>query len=113
VIYRRGSRKLFVILPLVILAAAVLGFAVMNLWNFVVPAVFGGRIITFWQGLGLLVLSRILFGGFFRRGGFGDRQRARRAIWERMTPEEREKFRAGMRHRCGGRGPNEEGSAPA
>jgi hypothetical protein len=94
---------MLVILPLVILAAVVLGFVVMNLWNWVVPAVFGGKIITFWQALGLLVLSRILFGGFFRRGHFGDRQRARRAIWERLTPEEREKLRAGMRHRCGGR----------
>jgi hypothetical protein len=24
--------------------------------------------------------------------------------WEQMTPEEREKFREGMRHRCGQRG---------
>lgn len=103
-IYRRGARKLWVILPLLILAAAVLGFVVMNLWNWVVPAVFGGKIITFWQALGLLVLSRILFGGFFRRGRFGDRQKARMAMWERLTPEEREKLRAGMRQRCGQRG---------
>jgi hypothetical protein len=103
--HRRGMRKLFVILPLLILAAAVLGFAVMNLWNWVVPLVFGGKVITFWQGLGLLVLSRILFGGFFRRGGFGERGRMRMIDrWEKMTPEEREKFRAGMRHRCGRRG---------
>jgi hypothetical protein len=94
---------MWLMLPLVILAAAVLGFIVMNLWNWVVPAVFGGKIITFWQGLGLLALCRILFGGFFRRGAFGDRQRARRAMWERLTPEEREKLRAGMQHRCGGR----------
>jgi hypothetical protein len=91
-----------VIIPLAILAAALFGFIVMSLWNAVVPAVFGGKIVTFWQALGLLVLSRILVGGFFRRGGFGDRQRARRAIWERLTPEEREKLRAGMRGRCGG-----------
>jgi hypothetical protein len=99
---RRGWRKLLVIIPLAILAAALFGFIVMNLWNVVVPAVFGGRIITFWQALGLLVLTRILVGGSFRRGRFGDRQRARRAIWERLTPEEREKLRAGMRGRCGG-----------
>jgi hypothetical protein len=73
------------------------------LWNWVVPALFGGKIITFWQALGVLVLSRILFGGVFRRGGFGDRRRAREAILERLTPEEREKLRAGMRHRCGRR----------
>jgi hypothetical protein len=100
-IYRRGGRKLLLIIPLAILTAALFGFIVMSLWNVVVPAVFGGKIITFWQALGLLVLSRILVGGFFRRGGFGDRQRARKAIWERLTPEEREKLRAGMRGRCG------------
>jgi|HubBroStandDraft_1064217.scaffolds.fasta_scaffold2112602_1 hypothetical protein len=102
-IYRRGGRKLLLIIPLAILTAALFGFIVMSLWNVVVPAVFGGKIITFWQALGLLVLSRILVGGFFRRGGFGDRQRARKAIWERLTPEEREKLRAGMRGRgCAG-----------
>src|SRR5580658_10449780 len=98
---RRGWRKLLLIIPLAILTAALFGFIVMSLWNVVVPAVFGGKIITFWQALGLLVLSRILVGGFCRRGGLGDRQRARKAIWERWTPEEREKLRAGMRGRCG------------
>jgi hypothetical protein len=112
VIYRRGGRKLLVIIPLAILAAALFGFIVMSLWNAVVPAVFGGKIVTFWQALGLLVLTRILVGGFFRRGGFGDRQRARKAIWERLTPEEREKLRAGMRGRCGQSG-SEQGGAPA
>jgi hypothetical protein len=100
-IYRGVTRKMWMMLPLAILAAAAFGFVVMNLWNWLVPAVFGGRIITFWQALGLLLLSRILVGGFFRRGGFGDRRRARQAIWERLTPEEREKLRAGMRDRCG------------
>jgi hypothetical protein len=102
--HRRGARKLFVIIPLVILAAAVFGFIVMYLWNWVVPAVFGGKIITFWQALGMLVLSRILFGGFFRHGGFGGHRARIIDQWEKMTPEEREKFRAGMRHRRGGRG---------
>ena len=49
------------------LTCAVLGFIVMNLWNWLVPSVFGWHSITFWQALGLLVLSKILFGGF--RGG--------------------------------------------
>ena len=111
-IYRRGMRKLWIAVPLVILAAAVCGFVVMSLWNWLVPALFGGRIITIWQALGVLVLSKLLFGGLLRRPGFRDRGRARKEIWERLTPEEREKFRAGMRHRCGGR-PQEEGKAQA
>jgi hypothetical protein len=106
-------RKLWIAVPLVIIAAAVCGFVVMSLWNWLVPALFGGRIITFWQALGVLVLSKLLFGGLLRRPGFGNRNRVRMIErWERMSPEEREKFRAGMRHRCGGR-PQEEGKAQA
>jgi len=65
-------------------------------------ALFGWRQITFWQGLGLLALCRILFGGF--GGGGGHRSRFRQRMderWERMTPEEREKFQQGMRSGCG------------
>jgi hypothetical protein len=48
-----------------------------------------------------MVLGRLLFGGFRPgRGGFGWRGEMRHR-WEQMTPEEREKFREGMRGRCG------------
>jgi chromate transport protein ChrA len=87
---------------LVILAIAVFGFVVMNLWNWLMPAVFGFKAIGFWQAIGLLVLSKLLFGGFHGRHGGGMHCRARmRERWAQMTPEEREKFREGMRRRCG------------
>ncbi len=86
---------------LLLVAAAVLGWVVMMLWNAVVPAVFvGGRVIDYWHALGLLVLSRILFGGFRGRGG-GRGRRWRR--WEAMTPEEREQLRQSFAARCGRR----------
>jgi hypothetical protein len=88
--------------PAMVLFAFLFGEVVMHLWNWLMPALFGWRIITFWQGLGLLVLCRILFGGF---GGHGrHRPGFRRGMherWEGMTPEEREKFRQGMRRRWG------------
>lgn len=31
------------------------------LWNWLVPAIFGGPVITFWQALGLNFLTSILF----------------------------------------------------
>lgn len=77
------------------------GFVVMSLWNWLMPVLFGLKLITFLQALGLLVLSKILFGGF--RGGGGWRGRhpggghmwkekmAER--WENMNPEERERFK--------------------
>jgi hypothetical protein len=86
-------------------AMAVFGFIVMYLWNWLAPAVFAARTITFWQALGLLVLARILVGGL--GGGHGDDKHGRRSMmdrWKQMTPEEREAFRQGLRN-CGeGRG---------
>ena len=83
-----------------IVAVAVFGFIVMSLWNWILPGVTGWHPITYWQALGLLVLAKILFGGFRGHGMHWRRRMARR--WEQMTPEEREKFREGMR--CGFRG---------
>lgn len=89
---------------LAVVAVGLVSFLVMNLWNWLMPAVFGARLIDFWQALGLLVLSRILFGGF--RGGPGRRLHWRGRMmerWSQMTPEERDKFLEGMR--CGRVGP--------
>jgi hypothetical protein len=89
---------------LVIAAAAATAFSyvVMALWNRLMPPIFGLHAISVWQALGLLVLSKILFGGFHGRPGFGGHWRQRMMErWEQMTPEEREKFRAGMRGGCG------------
>lgn len=83
--------------------AAGFGAAVLYLWNWLMPALFGLHTITYWQALGLLGLSWLLFQG--PRGWMGGhRMHWRHRMherWEKMTPEEREKFRAGMRGRCG------------
>jgi Ca2+/H+ antiporter, TMEM165/GDT1 family len=85
-----------------VVIAAVLSFIVMQLWNHLLPELVGAHTITFWQAVGLLILSKILFGGFRRPGSppawAWKRRMAER--WEKMTPEEREKFRAGW-GRCG------------
>jgi hypothetical protein len=75
------------------------GWVVMQLWNWLTPALFGWRTITFWQALGLLALTRILVGGHGLRGGRG-RGCGRR--WDGLTPEERDKLRQRMRERWGG-----------
>ena len=103
--------------PGVVLFIAICGEVVMHLWNWLVPALFGWRQITFWQALGLLVLSRILFGNLGGGGGGNDRSKCERRKsdrWERMTPEEREKFRQNMRERwCGVGAPISESKDPA
>jgi hypothetical protein len=81
-------------------AVALLGAAVMLLWNALLPALFGARVLGFWQALGLLLLSRILFGRIGRPGGMAGRGRAMAQRWAQMTPEEREQLR--LRSRRGG-----------
>ena len=90
-------RRMIFIAPLAILGMLLFMFiggeVVLHLWNWLLPPLFGWREIGFWQALGLLALSRILFGGFGHQGG--------RRFTSRMTPEERERFRQRMRERWG------------
>ncbi len=80
-----------------ILAIALFGLVVMSLWNWLLPPLFGVGAITFWQALGILILSKILFGSIHGQRGHRGRWRSRmNARWAEMTPEERERFRQGM-----------------
>ena len=77
--------------------AAVFGVAVMFLWNTLIPTIFGLTVINFWQALGLLVLARILFGGFGHRGMMGGMGRMHHSSpihkkWMKMTDEQRKEF---------------------
>jgi hypothetical protein len=102
-------RKLAFMIPIGILAivifAAIGGYGVRFLWNWLVPEIIGWREITFWQALGLLALCRMLFGGL----GIGGRGHSRR------TPEERQRFREAFRRRFGSgppASPVDEGGEP-
>ena len=99
---RRWIFLAFLVPPLILLFIAIGGEVVLQLWNWLLPPLFGWRQITFWQALGILALCRILFGGFGLHGS--GRSNFRRRMEERcehMTPEERERFRQGMRARWG------------
>lgn len=108
-------RKRWLMLPVGFLGMVIVSFLggqiVKLLWNALLPALFGLPAITFWQALGLLVLCRILFGGFGLHNG-GSHYRRR---WEAMTPEERERIRERMRtrrQRWGFGTPSSEGHEP-
>lgn len=61
----RMRRKHRIFGPIIFLAvAAALSAVVMLLWNAIIPTVIGWSVINYWQALGLIVLCRILFGGF-------------------------------------------------
>lgn len=106
---RRRKLWFLLIAPFAIAAFIFIGGEiVMHLWNWLTPLLFGFRMITFWQALGLLILCRILFGGLGSHGGRSYRMRDRFGRqWERrfardwhdMTPEERERFKQRFRER--------------
>ena len=43
--------------------AILFGFIIMWLWNWIMPELFGLPMVTYWQGIGLFILSKILLGG--------------------------------------------------
>lgn len=99
-------KRLIFIAPIAFLATLLFAFLggelVLYLWNWLLPPLFGWRALTFWQALGMLVLCRILFGGFGgHRSARPNWRRRMRERWECMTPEEREPFRQRMRERWG------------
>ncbi|MFL5730704.1 MAG: hypothetical protein ACJ75J_14550 [Cytophagaceae bacterium] len=95
-----------------IAAGTALTYAVMMLWNWLIPAIFGLAQISFLQALGLLILSKILFTGFRRHGCGSSCHKGgewRKTYWKdrfkekisTMSPEEQEKFKESFKKCCG------------
>jgi len=96
---------------LVLAVIAVFAALFMVIWNAMMPLLFKLPVLGFWQSAGLLILSRILFGGFgthiaggashHRRGAFrampyhGENELRRK--WMDMSDEERQAFAEKMR----------------
>ena len=98
--------KIFILIAVFV---AVAGYVTMRLWNWLLPDLFNLPSISVWQALGLLLLSRILFGGWGGRSGRAGWARHRRQWRQKMesriaglTPEEQEKFRQKMEGACTG-----------
>ncbi|WPV67337.1 MULTISPECIES: hypothetical protein [unclassified Chitinophaga] len=108
--FKRGDKKpkalhilKFIVMGAVFVTA--LGFGIRELWNCLIPELFHGPVITFWQGLGLCLLGKMLFG--WHGGGPGGFRRNRRAWDEKlkeryanMTPEDRERMKEGLKNWC-------------
>lgn len=70
---RTMAWKVLKVIGMVILGIAVsilFGFIVMWLWNWLMPEIFGLTTLTYWQAIGIFILSKIVFGGF--GGGWSD-----------------------------------------
>lgn len=87
-----------IFIPLgIALFLSVISFVVMTLWNNLLPDILNVDTITFWQAMGIFILSKLLFG--FGRGG-----KMGKASWGKdgcksMSPEDRERFKAEMKNR--------------
>lgn len=79
-----------------------LGLVTQQLWNWLIPQLFAGPVVTFWQALGLILLSKIFFWSFGKGGHSGHRpgwgyywsQK-----WKGMSPEERERLKQKMKEK--------------
>lgn len=82
-----------------------LPWAIQCLWNGILPEIMNVSTITYWQALGLFVLSRILFGGFgggkgCNRGNRNERARFKEKFMN-MTDGEKATFKQRWKERCG------------
>lgn len=93
-------RGFFVLIPITVFLAA--GLVVMLLWNFLLPAIFGIKAITYIQALGVFVLSRILFGNFGFKRGFGHQHRIPylKQEFQNLSDEEKQKIKDKWTNRC-------------
>jgi hypothetical protein len=102
--YRRRKGR-FLFAPLAPLLFFGITAIVMLLWNAVLPDLLQVKRISYWQSAGLLLLCRILFGGFGFRGpggrfSGGDRQAKWQSKLQNMSDEERAEFKNRWRQRC-------------
>ena len=96
------AKKILTIILLCILAVLAVGTVIMFLWNWLVPPLFNGPEIGFWQALGLFILAKLIFGfggGRCRKGGpYAWKHRYYEKLAS-MTPEERERFKEKMKEK--------------
>lgn len=116
--------KILKVIVIVAFGVFAMGFITMWLWNALIPPLFHGPTLDFWQTVGILLLAKILFKG---GGGHGWARHNRRRRWAKggggrnagmwdflmwdkyaqMTPEEREKMKedwkamGASREQCG------------
>ncbi|AKH96078.1 hypothetical protein HZP39_10630 [Elizabethkingia anophelis] len=101
----RNKKKFWIAFPLIIGMIFLLVWLVQWLWNLLLPEILGVKAISYWQAFGIMVLSKILFGGFRFRGGGGGRnfkEKVKRRM-EEFSDEDKERFREEWQKRFGDR----------
>jgi hypothetical protein len=91
--WRYGVKMFFWFLAMI----ALVGLAVMELWNWLIPELFNGNMINYWQALGLLALARLLTG--FGKGGMNHWKQKMSNGLSSMSDDDRDKLRAKFKDR--------------
>ena len=91
--WKYGAKYAFWFLVMIAIFAAM----VMLLWNWLVPQLFGGKMINYWQAVGLLILARILT-GMGRASTQHFKQKIRHG-WHSMPDDEKERLRQKFKDR--------------
>jgi hypothetical protein len=93
--------KKVLFIPVIVAAVVfVMGSVLMLLWNAIIPDLFHLGYISFWQAVGILILSKLLFGGFHgHRSRFG-RWGHMHGRWNNMSDEDRTRLREEWKKRC-------------
>ena len=100
----RNSRKFWLakVFVGIVTVLAIVSFVVMLLWNNIVVTLFGLKMISYFQSMGLLVLVRIMTGNFGPRGFGGPgsmmhRKGFMQERWKNMTEEEKNQWKERMK----------------
>lgn len=72
----------------VIALGFVFGYAIKLLWNWLMPELFGLKGISYWQGIGIFILARLIFGSF---GGNSNSSKSSNNKDQKSCPDEKEK----------------------
>ncbi len=96
----KGKIALYILLAIAMFF--VVSAIVMVLWNNLLPEILGVKTINFWQAAGILILSKILFGGLSSKNGFGQEKfrKLKEEQMSGMSEEQKEKFKEAWKKRC-------------
>lgn len=101
--HHRHHPKRLLFVPLFLALFAVKAAAILYLWNALVPDLFSGPMLNYPKAFGLMVLAKLLFGGFHRHGHrhgpWGGHHHWKERLWHGLSHEDRSRLRQEFKKR--------------
>ena len=86
----RHLKKIIIVFPLVVGGIFLFVWFFQWLWNTLLPEILGVKNISYWQAFGILLLCKIMFGGF---KGPGRKKMKHRKDFPGFRPNDKERMR--------------------